>query len=497
VSPHRSAGVVAAFAIAAAAAATIAACSGDPQHQSAAAGATGASGSAPGAGGTSSTGSGDGGGGAATSAGGSGPVSGELALEIQGPPEGTAFERRWVSVRVTYSAPSPGATLILARGGSVIEEIPVAPVKDGAASLRLPLARGETPFTVSLAPASGEALVRERTLYGGRLVAAGQDTRFAIHGGKVAKWGAGDPTPKALDAAAPVTTITASGGKVLALDADGRVLAPSEVDGSLDVVPGLEDIVAVAPGGGHTLFLHADGKVFAAGSNDRGQLGVGDTEVHDAAVEVLALADVVAVAASDDASFAVAADGSLSAWGSNGEGQLGLGDEDASPHPQPVVVPGLGGVEDVTAGRDHALALTADGAVFAWGLGSSGQLGDGSSGILASKAQPVPITLAEPAIALAAEGNTSYAVLASGALFGWGQNSLAQLGVGDTSPRTKPAACLVGAARNVGAGTVGGLAWSHAGIVYAWGSNASGELGLPLPPDGPERSSAPVEVPPP
>ena len=86
-------------------------------------------------------------------------------------------------------------------------------------------------------------------------------------------------------------------------------------------------------------------------------------------------------------------------------------------------------------------------------------------------------------------------MLASGALLGWGQNSLAQLGVGDTNPRTEPTACLVGAVRAVGPGAVGGLALNDAAILQAWGSNASGQLGLAPPPDGPERSSTPVEVP--
>ncbi|HVK69526.1 MAG TPA: hypothetical protein VM694_33945, partial [Polyangium sp.] len=199
--------------------------------------------------------------------------------------------------------------------------------------------------------------------------------------------------------------------------------------------------------------------------------------------------------ASDDASFAVDTNGLVHAWGSNDEGQLGLGDEDTSPHADPLIVPNLVDIVDVAAGRDHVLALTAAGGLYAWGLGSSGQLGDGSAGILASKPQPVPLVLDGHAIALSARGNTSHVVLASGEHFVWGQNSLAQLGVGDTNMRTKPTPSLVGHVRAVSAGLTGGVAVDASGGLQAWGSNTSGQLGLPLPPEGPERSSVPVVVP--
>ncbi len=128
------------------------------------------------------------------------------------------------------------------------------------------------------------------------------------------------------------------------------------------------------------------------------------------------------------------------------------------------------------------------------GRGSSGQLGHGSSGILASKSQPVPIDFQERALDVAASGNTSYAVLASGKLLAWGQNSSGQLGVGDTSARVAPTACLVGGVLAVGPGAVGALALDAKGALFAWGSNGSGQLSQPLPPAGPARSSTPVEV---
>lgn len=417
-----------------------------------------------------------------------------VELGIINPPPGMAFERRSVDVEVTFSAPS-GSTIVLEQDGTMIASRSVGPEKAGIAGLRVPLKRGVTPFTVTLLSPEGQKTATvDGQLYGGRPVAVVLDTMVALHDGSVLQWGGGSPSLHPREAPALVTSIASGNGSVLLLDSAGHVhLAPGK-SGAFTPIAGLDDIVAVAPGAGHTLFLRADGKLFGTGVNDRGQLGIGDTKNPTDVVAIPALDGIVAVAASDNASFAVREDGHLYAWGSNDDGQLGRGDEDTSPHPEPLIVTNLPAIKDVAAGRSHVLALTVEGKVFAWGQGSSGQLGDGSSGILASKSQPVPIELQSRALAVAARSNTSYARLLDGALFGWGQNSLAQLGVGDTNPRTRPSPCLVGAVRAFGPGATSALSLDTAANLRVWGSNASGQLGLPLPPDGPERSSAPVTV---
>ncbi|MRG97019.1 hypothetical protein GF068_34600 [Polyangium spumosum] len=438
------------------------------------------------------------GGGGASSSGEGGsttPPAEEATLTLVSPPPGMAFQRRNVDVDVAFTVSGGGATVRLQRGEEIVDErIIDASVTAGTARMRLPLSRGVSPFVVTIVSPSGTAAA-EAHLVGGRLVAASLDTMYAVRDGAIVQWGGGAPIPTVRDAPAGIVSVAEGGGSLFALDTEGHVFVATAGQPAFEAVAGLEDIVALAPGGGHGLFLRADGRVFAAGQNGRGQLGVGDTESHAGIVEVVTSAEIVAIAASDDASFAVDVNGLVHAWGSNDEGQLGIGDEDISPHPAPLIVPNLENVVDVAAGRDHVLALTATGGVYAWGLGSSGQIGDGSAGILASRPQPVPIVLPDGAVALDARGNTSYAALASGELLGWGQNSLAQLGVGDTQQRTKPAPCLVGGVRAAAAGLTGAIALDDVGGLQVWGSNTSGQLALPLPPEGPERSSAPVGVP--
>ena len=76
---------------------------------------------------------------------------------------------------------------------------------------------------------------------------------------------------------------------------------------------------------------------------------------------------------------ASASGGTLRGWGQGNQGQLGDGHRTKAQR-TPVRVrlaPGVR-VTSVRAGCDHALALTANGRMLAWGRGTEGQLGDGS-----------------------------------------------------------------------------------------------------------------------
>ena len=67
------------------------------------------------------------------------------------------------------------------------------------------------------------------------------------------------------------------------------------------------------------------------------------------------LAGAVQVAAGHYSSLALLGDGTVGAWGMNSQGQLG--DGTTTRRTSPVAVPGLSGVETVTAGRAYSAAL--------------------------------------------------------------------------------------------------------------------------------------------
>jgi hypothetical protein len=94
------------------------------------------------------------------------------------------------------------------------------------------------------------------------------------------------------------------------------------------------------------------------------------------------LTSVTAIAAGMSHSLALKSDGTVWAWGLGASGQLGDGNFYSSfPNygvATPVQVTGLSSVISIAGGRDHSLALKSDGKVWAWGAGIKGQLGDGN-----------------------------------------------------------------------------------------------------------------------
>ncbi|WP_164986377.1 DUF11 domain-containing protein [Streptomyces roseicoloratus] len=230
------------------------------------------------------------------------------------------------------------------------------------------------------------------------------------------------------------------------------------------------------------------------GSNDRGQLGDGNTSGSGAvpgrvcgnATCTTALGAVVRVAAAGGHSVGVLDDGGVVAWGANGSGQLGDGTTTDRTTPVRVCAVGetapcasyLKGVVAVAAGAAHSMALLTDGTVVSWGDNGQGRLGDGTP--VDHRASPVRVCAVHEAVpcatylsgvtALAAGARHSLAVRADGSVASWGLNAAGQLGDGTTQDRPVPVLVsgLTGAV-SVAGGAAHSLAVGADGTVRAWG----------------------------
>lgn len=181
---------------------------------------------------------------------------------------------------------------------------------------------------------------------------------------------------------------------------------------------------------------------------------------------------------------ALAADGRVFCWGDNHEGQLG--DGTTTSRAAPALVSGLGGVRAIAAGWDHTCALLHTGTVRCWGSNYSWNLGNGSPPTYETR--PTLVRWMRDVVQLAAGKDHSCALLGSGRIRCWGNNSAGEYGDGTWNTRLHPGDvsgpshfdALVGldGITGITAGNRHTCALHRDGGVLCWGSNSNGKLGI-------------------
>ena len=191
-------------------------------------------------------------------------------------------------------------------------------------------------------------------------------------------------------------------------------------------VTGLSGAVAVSAGVGHSCALLSTGEVDCWGSNAYGELGDGTTTDSPTPIRVTVITDAVAVSASEQQSCALRASGVVMCWGMNLGGSLGTGSTtgpESCPFGQcattPVQVTAI--TTAVAVSSNFApCALLASGHVDCWGDNTFGQLGIGYVG--GSGATPVEVQGVDAAVAVTAGTYHNCALLSGGHVACWGQN---------------------------------------------------------------------------
>ncbi len=213
----------------------------------------------------------------------------------------------------------------------------------------------------------------------------------------------------------------------------------------------------LALGAFHTCALLTTGAVRCWGSNVEGELGygntanLGDNEPINNLPNVSLTGAVRKIVAGDFHTCALTFAGTLRCWGYGGDGQLGQilpgmfdslnrlvnpswGDQgNELPSNLPSDISTGAQVTDMAAGSRHTCALSSDGKLKCWGLGSSGQLGYGD---FSSQFTP-------PAAGVNLDGVTAYRISAglahtcalrsNGTARCWGLGSDGRLGRGSTT----------------------------------------------------------------
>jgi len=134
---------------------------------------------------------------------------------------------------------------------------------------------------------------------------------------------------------------------------------------------------------------------------------------------------------------------------------------------------------EISSGTDHSVARDTDGKIWAWGINSFGQLGTSD---LTNRSTPVQIgNLSWNSIVARSSTRTTYGIQSGGYLWAWGNNSWGQLGVFNLTHQSSP--IIVGAEvkywkqASTGRSNIV-LAIQSNGILWSWGNNTLGQLGL-------------------
>ncbi|XP_064028052.1 protein RCC2 [Pogoniulus pusillus] len=149
--------------------------------------------------------------------------------------------------------------------------------------------------------------------------------------------------------------------------------------------------VVSGPCAAHSLLITAEGKLWSWGRNEKGQLGHGDTKRVEAPklIEVLGGEAIVLAACGRNHTLALTESGSVFAFGENKMGQLGLGNQtDAVPSPTQIMYNGQP-ITKLACGAEFSMIMDCKGNLYSFGCPEYGQLGHNSDGKFIARAQRI------------------------------------------------------------------------------------------------------------
>ena len=227
-------------------------------------------------------------------------------------------------------------------------------------------------------------------------------------------------------------------GTELPADADGDLLEPSEpsilsgfcsepklLDLSAltlaDGAGGAGGVVSVSCGGNHSALLEKrpgeeGGHVWVWGLGNAGRLGIERPKKKSDVERLLQNA-----LCSNEAKAALLSDKAYQQQITSGDGKWGFN--------VPLRVNfGMDRIRSLSCGTDYTLALTENGAIYAWGIGSYGNLG---TGLICDQWTPALVQIPNVKCCQVAAGTKhSMALATNGAMYSWGHGGHGRLGHG-------------------------------------------------------------------
>ena len=254
----------------------------------------------------------------------------------------------------------------------------------------------------------------------------------------------------------------------------------------------LPPLLSLGIGTGHCLALSQTGQVWAWGWNRFGQLATKEVQVHPQIIQFPRKCRVLDVAAGSYHSLALTSDGVVFSMGIGPQFQVRqeadryrLKEVKGYPElPLPRFV-------SIDAGESHSAALDEAGSLWTWGFNADGCVAQPNQ---LEYPHPMPLsTLPDPVIHFACGGRNTVVVDSKGNVWIWGDNRTAQLAQPvEVISSHRPLQVKLPRCHRVALGGGRVVVLDHEGKVWTWGSNRHSCLGV----NSPDYSVAvPTQVP--
>ncbi len=217
--------------------------------------------------------------------------------------------------------------------------------------------------------------------------------------------------------AAPIATVSAGQQRTCARTTTGTVycwgavwtddrdgLENTRVQSTPQLVPGAPSMASVSVGTFATCGTDRSGFAYCWEANPRGQMGTGTQDGSTTPLRVATDLEFLQVSSGIAQSCGIVTSGAAYCWGDDSFGQLGVspslltescGDQRLPCSTKPFPVFGREQFTEISTGfGSHSCGVTTRGNLYCWGLGLSGQRGDGTENYAIS----VPVRVDEPLV---------------------------------------------------------------------------------------------------